>query len=307
MQVLVTGGAGFIGSHTVERVLELGATVRVLDNLSSGKRCNLREHPKLELIVGDIRQPAAVEQAMDGVSHVIQLAAQVSVAASVDNPASSAATTVSGFLNVLDSARRHAVQRFVYASSSAVYGAVAGKPTSESALPKPISPYGLDKLVDDLYAGMFRDLFSTSCLGLRYFNVFGPRQDASSPYSGVISIFMRALRGGNPLRIYGDGRQTRDFIYVDDVARINALALDARLEGVCNVATGRSISLLELVDALTALTGCAAPIEWMTERCGDIRHSGGDNGRLRTELDYHSFTTVETGLLGLWEHTEKFN
>lgn len=303
MHVLVTGGAGFIGSHTVERLLELGAKVRVLDNLSSGKLANLRAHPQLEVVVADIRDPAAVEQAMDGISHVLQLAAQVSVPASVDNPAASGATNVGGFLNVLDSARRHAVQRFVYASSSAVYGALAAIPTTEAASPQPISPYGLDKLVDELYAQLFHALYGTSCLGLRYFNVFGPRQDASSPYSGVISLFMRALRQGAPLRIFGDGRQTRDFIYVDDVARINALALDARLEGLCNVATGRAISLLELVDAVAALAGRPAAIEWMAERCGDIRHSAGDNRRLRTELDYSSFTSVDTGLLKLWQHS----
>jgi UDP-glucose 4-epimerase len=304
MHVLVTGGAGFIGSHTVDRLLARGATVRVLDNLTSGKRANLPMHPKLELVVGDIREPSAVEQAMDGVSHVIQLAAQVSVAASVDDPAGSAATNIGGFLNVLHSARRHAVQRFVYASSCAVYGSGAALPTGESTTPRPISPYGLDKLVDDLYAAMFRDLYGMSCLGLRYFNVFGPRQDASSPYSGVISIFMRATRAGAPLCIYGDGRQTRDFIYVQDVAAINEQALGASLEGVCNVATGRTTSLLELVDAIRALTGHAGAIQWMAERCGDIRHSGGDNTRLRAELGHDSFTAVETGLRSLWKHTE---
>lgn len=301
MHVLVTGGAGFIGSHTVDRLLAMGATVRVLDNLSSGKRENLPRHAGLELVEADIRDAAAVEGAFAGISHVLQLAAQVSVAASIDNPANSGAINVLGFLNVLDGARRHRVQRFVYASSSAVYGRAGGAPVSEATPPRPISPYGLEKTIDDLYAAMYRELYGLSCLGLRYFNVFGKRQDAASPYSGVVSLFMQALHSGEPLTIYGDGRQSRDFICVEDVALANELALQAHCEGVCNVATGQAISLLELTDILSRLAGKPVVRRHLPARPGDIRHSRGDNTRLCAELDMQSFTSIDTGLRRLWD------
>jgi UDP-glucose 4-epimerase len=301
MHVLITGGAGFIGSHTAERLLELGARVRVLDNLSSGKIANLpQSEARLDIRQGDVRDAQAVEQAMDGVSHVLHLAAQVSVAASLADPVGSGATNVGGFLQVLDCARRRSVRRFVYASSSAVYGTVAEALTTESTPARPISPYGLEKKIDDMYAALYRQVYGTSCAGLRYFNVFGTRQDASSPYSGVISLFMRALREGEPLGIYGDGQQTRDFIDVRDVARANARALDASFEGVCNVCCGKRTSLLELTRILGQVSGRPVSVRALGERAGDIRHSCGDNTRLRTELGISSFTSIEAGLRRLW-------
>jgi len=300
MHVLVTGGAGFIGSHSVDHLRAQGAVVRVLDNFSSGKMANLAAHPGLDVVHGDIRDPAAVERAFDGISHVLQLAAQVSVAASVERPLDSSGVNVAGFLTVLDAARRHGVRRFVYASSSAVYGAADGIRAAETTPLRPISPYGLDKAVDDLYAALYMELYGLPCLGLRYFNVFGPRQDASSPYSGVISVFVQALRACQPLSVYGDGGQTRDFIFVGDVARSNALALDAPLTGTCNVATGRSISLLDLADLLGQVAGRAPQLRLLAPRAGDIRHSLADNTRLRTELGLTAFTDVATGLDRLW-------
>jgi UDP-glucose 4-epimerase len=301
MHVLITGGAGFIGSHSAELLLARGAHVRVFDNLSSGKITNLPLLPHLDFVKGDIRDADAVGEAMDGISHVLHLAAQVSVAASVESPLESGATNVAGFLTVLDSARRHGVRRVVHASSSAVYGPVDGGVASESTPARPVSPYGLEKKIDDLYAALYRELYGMSCLGLRYFNVFGPRQDASSPYSGVISLFMRALRSGEPLGVYGDGLQTRDFIDVHDVARANALALEAPLEGVCNVCTGSATSLRELTRILGEISGRQVVLRMMGERSGDIRHSRGDNARLRGELELSHFTSVETGLQRLWD------
>lgn len=300
MNVLVTGGAGFIGSHTVERLLQSGAAVRVLDNFSSGTRANLPSHPRLHTVAGDIADRAAVEAVLDGISHVLHLAAQVSVAASVAAPLASAQTNVAGFLNVLDAARRRQVRRFVYASSSAVYGVPDRAATGEDAPVAPLSPYGLEKSINDLYGAMYARLYGLSILGLRYFNVFGPRQDPSSPYSGVISVFVRCLRQRNSLTVYGDGGQTRDFVHVDDVANVNLRALEAPLEGICNVATGRAVSLLELIGILGETTGVAPHIQFAAERAGDIRHSRADNHLLRDAFGIHTFTSLAAGLDRLW-------
>lgn len=301
MHVLVTGGAGFIGSHSVDRLLETGARVRVLDNFSSGKRENLNPHPGLEVLEGDIRNRAVVEQAMDGISHVLHLAAQVSVAASVEDPLGSCAVNIGGFLNVLDSARRAGVGRFVYASSAAVYGMPARPRLLEEDPSLPISPYGLEKSVNDQYARLYREIYGLSCLGQRYFNVYGPRQDPSSPYSGVISIFARRLREKQPLTVNGDGLQTRDFIYVGDVAAANALALRSTEGGVCNVATGRDVTLLQMLETLSKVAGVKPEVSFGPARAGDIRHSAADNRRLMADLGLDRFTTLETGLERLWQ------
>jgi UDP-glucose 4-epimerase len=300
MHVLITGGAGFIGSHTTDQLLAAGARVRVLDNFSSGKRENLPSHPDLEVIAGDIRDPAAVAGALAGVTHVLHLAAQVSVQASVESPAESASVNIAGFLNVLDGVRRAGIRRFVYASSAAVYGIPARLPLDESAPSLPISPYGLEKAINDQYAALFLELYGVPTLGLRYFNVFGPRQDPASPYSGVISIFTRRLRGNLPLTVYGDGQQTRDFVYVGDVARANVLALGSPATGPCNVATGQTITLLQLIDALAGVAGTRPAVQFAAVRSGDIRHSAADNSRLRTELKLDRYTAVREGLQQLW-------
>lgn len=300
MHVLVTGGAGFIGSHTVDRLLETGTRVRVLDNFSSGKRENLSPHPFLEVVSGDIRDRKAVELAMSGISHVLHLAAQVSVAASMDDPLASAEVNISGFLNVLDAARRQGAQRFVYASSAAVYGMPAKLRLQEEDPSLPISPYGLEKSVNDQYAHLYQEIYGFSCLGQRYFNVFGPRQDPSSPYSGVISIFARCLREGRPLMVHGDGLQTRDFIYVGDVAAANVLALNSEQGGACNVATGKEVTLLQMVEALGAVAGVPAEVRFGPARAGDIRHSSADNHRLVKDIGLATFTDLQDGLARLW-------
>jgi UDP-glucose 4-epimerase len=300
MHVLVTGGAGFIGSHTVDLLLAQGEQVRVLDDFSTGRRENLPRHPALEIVVGDVRDAAAVARSLQDVTHVLHLAAQVSVQASVEQPVESAAINVGGYLHVLDAARRSGVERFVYASSAAVYGTPVRLPLDEAAPAVPISPYGLEKAIDDQYAALFSSLYGLSCLGLRYFNVFGPRQDPASPYSGVISIFVRKLRLGEALTIFGDGLQSRDFIYVADVAAANVAALRGRTGGVCNVATGRAVTLLELIDALADVAGLTPDVKHAVARSGDIRHSATANERLREELGCAAFTSLRAGLARLW-------
>ncbi len=301
MKVLVTGGAGFIGSHSVDRLLAEGAEVRVLDNFSTGKRDNLSDHPQLEIITGDIRNPEQVAAAMDGMSHVLHLAAQVSVATSVADPVTSSAINITGFLNVLDCARRQGVQRMVYASSAAVYGMPSQECLDESVPTQPISPYGLEKSINDQYAELYRQLYGFSAMGNRYFNVFGPRQDPSSQYSGVISIFTRRLREQQPLTIYGDGLQTRDFIYVGDVAAANVRALKSDAQGVCNVATGQSVTLLTMLDTMAQVAGAQPDVSFAPARAGDIRYSATQNERLQNVLGLREFTPLHEGLTRLWQ------
>ena len=301
MHVLVTGGAGFIGSHSVDHLLQSGARVRVLDNFSTGKRGNLTPHPLLEIMEGDIRDRATVDRALAGIDHILHLAAQVSVAASMEEPLASADVNVGGFLNVLDAARRHRVRRMVYASSAAVYGVPARLPLHEEDPALPLSPYGLEKSINDQYAALYQEIYGQSAMGMRYFNVFGPRQDPSSPYSGVISLFMRRLKDGQPLGVNGDGLQTRDFIFVGDVAAANVLALQGDMGGVCNVATGHTVTLLQMIEELGRAAGHKPEVVHGAPRAGDIRHSSADNRRLRTQLGLERFTSLRDGLARLWQ------
>ena len=298
--VLVVGGAGFIGSHTVEALLTRGYRVRVLDDLSSGKRDNLPlPHARLELVIGDIRDAAVVDRAMHGMRGCIHLAAQVSAARSVDDPFGSAMRNILGFVNVIESIRAQQVPRLVYASSAAVYGDCANLPLSEEETPQPTNPYGLEKQVDELYAGLYARLHGLNSLGLRYFNVYGPRQDPSSPYSGVISKFIERLAADEAPMVFGDGRQTRDFVHVSDVAQANALALASDSQGVCNVATGSRIDLLRLLKVLGNCLGNGAEPQFGSARAGDIRHSCGSNERLRGTLGFTPAQSLEEGLADL--------
>ncbi len=258
-QILVTGGAGFIGTRTVQALLADGVRVRVLDNLSNGKRSSLDQAAlidgRLALQVGDVRDAGAVNTAVAGCDAVLHLAAQVSVQRSVAEPVESSSHNLTGFLNVLDAVRRHRVPRMVYASSAAIYGVPESLPLDETARPQPLSPYGLEKFINEQYAALYATLHGVSSVGMRYFNVYGPGQDPSSPYAGVISKFADGLEAGTPLRVFGDGSQTRDFVYVDDVAQANVRALQADVQGVLNVGTGQSVSLLQLIDAMAEAFG----------------------------------------------------
>jgi len=301
MHIFASGGGGFIGSHTVEKLLEGGATVTVYDNFSSGKRINLPLHPALQVVEGDIDDLDSVRSAMAGADAVLHLAAQVSVRASLEEPAFSCRANILGFVNILQSAVECGIKRLVYASSAAVYGAPASLPIDEESATAPLSPYGLEKLVNDQYAALFASLHGLSSLGLRYFNVYGPRQDPASPYAGVISRFADRYRAGEALRVFGDGGQTRDFIYVGDVARITAAALSHDATGVCNVGTGRTASLLDLIAALEQIGGKPAEVVHDAPQAGDIRHSATSIARQRALFGETPFTPLAEGLQSLLE------
>ena len=307
MNVLVTGGAGFIGSHSVEALLADGARVTVIDNFSAGKRSNLPSgHDCLSIVEADIRDAVAVRSAMAGATHVLHLAAQVSVQVSVNQPVDSCHHNVVGFLNVIDCARRGGVKRMVYASSAAVYGTPVSLPLDENSAVAPISPYGLEKSIDDQYARLFHGLYGFSAIGMRYFNVYGPRQDPSSQYAGVISKFAAAIAIGAPLRIFGDGGQTRDFVFVKDIAQMNLRALKAdspAATGVCNIGTGRSVTLLELIEALERCSGKPAHRKFEPPATGDIRESRMNPARQEAWFGHRPATSLDEGLAALLAHT----
>jgi UDP-glucose 4-epimerase len=233
---------------------------------------------------------------MEGVTQVLHLAAQVSVVESIADPVTSAAVNVGGFVVVLDAARRAGIGRFVYASSAAVYGTPAQLPLDESAPARPQSPYGLEKSIDDQYAALFTELYGMRCLGLRYFNVYGPRQDPASPYAGVISRFIDCMRVGRPLCVFGDGEQTRDFVFAADAGKVNVRALASTATGVCNVGTGRSASLLEVAKLLGEESGRRLQMSHEPARAGDIRHSATNTARLREMMGDLQPVSLREGL-----------
>lgn len=303
MFVLVTGGAGFIGSHSVDALLAQGAKVRVLDDLSSGSRDNLRHvADRIEFIEGDIRDAACVARSMQDITHVLHLAALVSVPASIAAPVHSHSINSLGFINVMDAARTAGVVRMVYASSAAVYGVPAHLPLTDASPVAPMSPYGLEKLVNDQYATLYRDLYGLSSLGLRFFNVYGPRQDPTSSYSGVISKFADWAMRGLPFSVYGDGLQTRDFICVTDIARANVAALLSEARGVVNLATGHSVTMLELARTFEAIAGRPVEVRHLPARTGDIVHSSVTPQRMRDELMVRDTVPLATGLRQLLAH-----
>jgi UDP-glucose 4-epimerase len=304
-KVLVTGGAGFIGSHTVELLLENNIPVRVLDNFSSGHRDNLdASNPLLEIVTGDIVDTDMVRHQLAGISHCLHLAAQVSVVASLEDPLHSATQNILGFVNVLNECQRQGIERLVYASSAAVYGNPSQIPLPEEAEREQLSPYGLEKQVNEEYADLFYRLHGLSSLGQRFFNVYGPRQDPKSPYAGVIALFVDAIHQGRDITIFGDGSQTRDFIFVKDVARANFTALQGDLIGACNVGTGEQSTLLDLIDVLARITGKHSTVRHEPERDGDIRHSLANVDRLQRLLGVSAETDLETGLRALLDYSK---
>jgi len=301
-RVLIVGGAGFIGSHTADILVEQGVKVRVLDNLSSGHRTNLpASHPLMEFIEGDMRNAETVKDAMQGVSHVVHLAAQVSVVASLEDPEFSAQQNIIGYLNVLDAAKNAGVKRMVYASSAAIYGEPPSLPLDEEMAVKQLSPYGLEKQVNEEYADLYYRLHGFSALGMRFFNVYGPRQDPKSPYAGVIALFMDRIKDNLPLTMNGDGEHTRDFIYVRDVARTNVAALGVDVQGACNVATGEKTSLNDLVNVLSEITANTADVTYGAEREGDIVHSLANPAKMNKQIGVVAETDLKAGLTKLLE------
>jgi nucleoside-diphosphate-sugar epimerase len=295
---LVTGGAGFIGSHLTEELIRRGERVRVVDSFITGKRENLAHIPGIELLEGDLADFEVAQSAVAGMDYVLHQAAIPSVPRSVQDPITSNRANIDASLNVLVAARDAGVRRVVYAGSSSAYGNTPTLPKVETMGTAPLSPYALQKLVAEQYCRMFTTLYGLETVTIRYFNVFGPRQDPGSPYSGVISLFIRSLVEGRRPTIYGDGGQTRDFTYVanvvDGVLRA-CLAPDASGE-VINVATGGRISLNELFSALKDLTGASVEPIYAEGRAGDVRDSQADIGKARRLLGYEPHVTLQQGL-----------
>ncbi|MDN7143436.1 NAD-dependent epimerase/dehydratase family protein [Pseudomonas sp. JQ170] len=299
-RILVTGGAGFIGSHLVDKLLSRHYQVRVLDNLSSGKKANLPlDNPALELQVGDVADAEVVNQALQGCSAVVHLAAVASVQASVDDPAGTHRSNFIGTLNVCQGMAAAGIKRVVFASSAAVYGSNGEGTAIDEDTPKaPLTPYAADKLASEFYLDFYRRQHGLEPVVLRFFNIFGPRQDPSSPYSGVISIFVEKGRNRQPVTVFGDGEQTRDFVYVADLVEIllQALQTEEPASGAVNVGLGRTTSLNQLIKAIDAATDNPLSVSYQAARPGDIRHSRADNRRLLQRFKLNEPTTVADGL-----------
>lgn len=296
---LVTGGAGFIGSHLVARLVERGDAVRVFDNFSSGKWENLADvRDAVEVIEGDLRDEAAVRRAVRGVDVVYHQAALPSVPRSIADPQASLDINIMGTLNLLQSARDAGCRRLVFASSSSVYGDTPVLPKHERMTPHPLSPYAISKLTGEQLCAVFTRVYGLETVALRYFNVFGPRQDPASPYAAVIPKFLDALASGGTPVIYGDGRQSRDFTYVDNVVAANFAA--AAATGVAgdafNIASGRAVTLLEMLETLAELTGEPLRMRHEPPRLGDIRDSLADISAARATLGYEVRVPFEAGL-----------
>jgi UDP-glucose 4-epimerase len=299
VRYLVTGGAGFVGSHLVERLLEAGGAVRVLDDFSTGKRENLRAvRDRIEEIEGDVRVAATVHQAMHGVDVVFHQAAIASVPRSLEDPETTLAVNLTGTLRVLQAAREAGVRRVVFASSASVYGDAAVSPITEDVMPRPLSPYAISKLAGEQLCGVFTRVFALETVALRYFNVFGPRQDPSSPYSGVIARFQHLLAIGSTPVIYGDGEQSRDFVYVSDVveANLRAATAPAAAGAVVNVASGCAVSVNTLLATMARLADRSVRPAYQPGRPGDVRRSRADLSLARAELGYEPGVAIADGL-----------
>ncbi len=298
-RVLVTGGAGFIGSSLVRALLRRGDSVRVMDNFSTGMRRNLEGlSDEIEVVEGELRSYERVHNAVRGVDVVFHQGALPSVPRSVQDPLTTSAVNVEGTLNVLLAARDESVERVVFASSSSVYGSSGTLPRVESQAPDPISPYAVAKLAAERYCVSFYRVYGLETVTLRYFNVFGPRQDPSSQYSAVVPRFIAAIAEGRPVQIYGDGEQSRDFTFVDNVVEANLLASERKGVAGCvlNIATGRSASVNDLADAIGHALEREVRKEYLTERAGDVRDSWADISSAEHLLGWQPSISLEDGL-----------
>lgn len=304
MRYLVTGGAGFIGSNMVDELVRRGHDVAVLDDLSTGKEANLAGvRKKIDFRADSITDLEAVQAACRGMDYVIHLAARTSVPKSVVDPLETNRVNIDGTLNVLVAARDAKVRRFVYAASSSAYGETPTLPKIESMPPEPISPYGVTKYVGELYAQVFGRVYGLENASVRYFNVFGPRQDPTSQYSGVLSRFMLAVIEGQPPVVYGDGEQSRDFTYIDNVVDETLRACEASGASgkVFNGGTGVRITLNEVLKLLEKITGRKVQAKYEPPRAGDIRDSQADISLARKVLGYEPRVLFEEGLKRTWE------
>jgi len=297
--VVVTGGAGFIGSHLAQRLVELGFRVRVIDNFSTGRRENLAGIERcVELFVGDINDETVTGPALSGAQCVLHQAALPSVPRSLRDPLASQRANADGTLSLLAMAKANGVRRFVYAASSSAYGDTPVLPKTESMCANPKSPYAVSKYTGELYCRLYASTFGLQTISLRYFNVFGPRQDPGSEYAAVIPKFIRSLSRGESPIIFGDGEQSRDFCYIENVIRANLLAMQAPVTAgeVVNVACGERITLNELVAELNAVLGTRIAPTYQPARDGDVRHSLADLAEARRVLGYAPAVRVREGL-----------
>jgi UDP-glucose 4-epimerase len=296
---LVTGGAGFIGSNIVEELIKNGENVRIIDNFITGKKENIKELlGKIELIEGDIRDINIVKKAVKGVDFILHQAALRSVPKSVDNPLDTNDSNITGTLNVLIAARDLGIKKVVYASSSSVYGDAEKLPEDENQLPKPKSPYAVSKLCGEYYCKVFSELYRLETVSLRYFNVFGPRQDPESKYAAVIPIFIKNALNDEPLEIHGDGLQSRDFTYVKNVVDANIKACNSKnLKGeVFNIGCGERYSVLEIAKLISKILKKELKYNYTHPRPGDVRHTHADISKAKKILGYEENVKFEQGL-----------
>ncbi|NWF35558.1 NAD-dependent epimerase/dehydratase family protein [Mariprofundus sp. KV] len=299
---LVTGGAGFIGSHLAQALVRDGCRVRVLDNLSGGSLDNLAEiSSAIEFVEGDVRNPEVVRDAALGIDGIFHLAALVSVPRSLEYPEESFSNNIAGSFNVFEAARLSDNIPVVFASSAAVYGDNDALPLSEDATLKPLTPYACDKVYAETLAATYAESYGLPSTGLRFFNVYGERQDPASSYSGVISIFIDRMLQGEPLQVYGDGEQSRDFVYAGDVADAMVRAMQCSTLGFSrfNVGSGTRITINELIELLGRLQGKSAEVRYLEPRSGDIVHSQADISAIFSAIDWRPKTSNDTGLARL--------
>ncbi len=304
MKILVTGGGGFIGSHLVDLLLSEGHQVRVLDNFSTGNRANLPfGNDQLEVLTGDIRDPECVAQATCDVNALVHLAAVASVQASVSDPVGTHEVNLLGTLKLLEAARRRGIKRFVFASSAAVYGDTQTLPVAEDTPPAPLTPYAADKLASEHYIDFYRRQHGLEPVVFRFFNIFGPRQDPSSPYSGVISIFMQRAISRQPITVFGDGEQSRDFVFVTDLVSLlrTALVATETFSLPMNVGNMQATNLNQLLSLIAGFAGGPLSVSYVAPRPGDIRYSYANNTRLREQLAYQPECPVEVGLQATYD------
>jgi len=299
MKYIVTGGAGFIGSHIVEALANRGDEVVILDNLFSGKKTNIEpflDGKRVSFVNGSVTDPEVVRAAFSGADGIFHEGAIASVPRSIVNPKATNEANVTGTLNVLIAAQECGVKKIVFASSSSVYGNTLTLPKQEDMIPAPLSPYAVSKLTGEYYLRVFSEVYGQKTVSLRYFNVFGPRQDPKSEYAAVIPKFITSILAHTSPTIYGDGEQTRDFTYVKDVVQANIRAMESSAQGVYNVAYCQRINLKELAARIMAITGISVPLNFEASRAGDVKDSLADITRASAAFGYAPAYTVTTGL-----------
>jgi nucleoside-diphosphate-sugar epimerase len=298
VKALVTGGAGFIGSHIVDHLLKDGHEVIVLDDFSTGHRSNLSDNEALAIVEGDISNPDTVKENMAGIDWVFHKAAVASVPKTVNDPVGSSAVNYQGTLHLLEAARNNNIKRFVFASSAALYGDESTLPKVETMCPVTLSPYAVDKLASEFACGMYTKLYGLETVCLRYFNVYGPRQDPSSPYSGVISIFSDKLKNKETPTIFGDGEQTRDFVFVSDVVEANmkAVTTETGTGQYYNIATGKKITLNQLLETLCEIYNIEFNVNYENVRKGDIKESYAAVEKANSILKWNPSVELSQGL-----------